>query len=289
LSAHLKKEMVEVDGGALYCVGAGSGDPLVLVHGGLTDHSSWLQVAPQLAASLRVTAYDRRGHSRSRGVADGPRSRHEDDLAAVIEALDLGPAHLAGTSYGASIALGLGARRPELVRSLAVHEPPLFGNGVARGDARLRPEVQEMVARLQAVTNQMRAGDTEGGVVRFIEEVTLGPGTWERLPEEVRRTMVANASTFLETMDDPQWADLDIRVLSQRSVPVLLTDGDRSPAALRVIVTELAGLLGEGAGCERHTFTGAGHVPQITHPQRYAETVGSFLASSSRDRVRGSA
>jgi len=51
--------------------------------------------------------------------------------------------------------------------------------------------------------------------------------------------MVDNAPTFLATMDDPRWADLDIRALSRWSVP-LLTDGEQSPTFLRVIVAELA-------------------------------------------------
>jgi pimeloyl-ACP methyl ester carboxylesterase len=276
---------VQVEGGALFCVVAGSGDPLVLVHGGLADHGSWHLVAPRLAESFRVLAYDRRGHSRSRLAGDGPRSQHEDDLAAVIEVFDLGPAHVAGTSYGASIALGLASRRPELVRSLVVHEPPLFGNGVGRGKAELQPAVRDIEALLEAVARQLRAGDTRGGVARFIDDVTLGPGRWEQLPEQLRQTMVDNAPTFLETMDDPHWADLDVRALSRRSVPLLLTDGDQSPAALRVIVTELARLLGGADDMERHTFSGAGHVPQLTHPQQYVETVSAFLAMTKSRRT----
>ena len=103
----------------------GAGDPLVLVHGGWTDHTAFDAVVESLARSFRVIRYDRRGHSRSQyGPAAAPRRRDEDDLAELIEALGLGPAHLVGTSYGAAISLALAIRRPELVRSVLAHEPP---------------------------------------------------------------------------------------------------------------------------------------------------------------------
>jgi pimeloyl-ACP methyl ester carboxylesterase len=250
----------------------------VLVHGGWTDHRSWQLVVPGLAGSFHVVAYDRRGHSHSRRASDGPRSMHEDDLAALIEAFDLGPTHVAGSSYGASIALGLASRRPELVRSLIAHEPPLLGNGVVGGSAELQPMMQDIQAQLQAVAHQLRAGDTRRGAARFVEEVTFGPGMWDQLPQELRQTMVDNAPTFLATMDDPRWADLDVPALSRRFVPLLLTDGDQSPAFLRVIVAELARLVGVANGIQRHTFAGAGHVPQLTHPQQYVQTLRAFLA-----------
>jgi pimeloyl-ACP methyl ester carboxylesterase len=91
--------------------------------------------------------------------------------------------------------------------------------------------------------------------------------------------MVDNASTFLETMDDPRWADLDVRALSRRSVPLLLTDGDHSPAFLRAVVAELARLVGVAGSTQRHTFAGAGHVPQLTHPEQYVAAVRGFLVA----------
>jgi len=132
------------------------------------------------------------------------------------------------------------------------------------------------------VAHQLRGGDTRGGAARFVEEVTFGPGMWDQLPEELRQ-LVHNAPTFLATMDDPRWVDLDVPALSQRSVPLLLTDGDRSPTFLRVIVAELARLVDVADGIQRHTFAGAGHVPKLTHPEQYVDTVRAFLAA---DRPR---
>ena len=103
---------VHVNHVRLYYEEQGAGEPLVLVHGGFSDHNNFRAVIPGLAASFRVVAYDRRGHSRSERPAPlGSRRDQEDDLAALIEALGLGPAHVAGTSFGSAIALGLAARK----------------------------------------------------------------------------------------------------------------------------------------------------------------------------------
>src|SRR5438128_12247520 len=118
---------VRTNGVQLYYELSGSGEPLVLVHGSWGDHRNWAPVVPALAESFRVLAYDRRGHSASeRPAGQGSVFEDADDLAGLIDELGLAPAHVAGNSYGAAIALRAATRRPDVLRSLIVHEPPLF-------------------------------------------------------------------------------------------------------------------------------------------------------------------
>src|ERR1700730_11341677 len=117
-----------VNGVELYYERSGSGEPLVLVHGSWSDHHNWDPVVSALAESFLVLAYDRRGHSASeRPSGQGSVLEDADDLAALIDELDLATAHVAGNSFGAIIALRAASRRPDVFRSLIVHEPPLFG------------------------------------------------------------------------------------------------------------------------------------------------------------------
>jgi len=258
----------------LYYELTGDGDTtVVLVHGNWTDHRSWQFVAPALAERHQVLSYDRRGHSRSeRPTTPGSRRLDEDDLAALIETLDVGPVHLVGNSYGGSISLGLAARRPDLVLDVTAHEPPLLG--VAQSYAPLTAELSHVNSLIDDVGEMLRAGDLAGGAQHFIDAVALGPGTWQLLPEENRRTFVANAATFLDTLDDPHWGDLP----DPDALPVLLTDGDRSPTWLPAIVSALAASTYRHA--DRHTFVGAGHVPHLTHPHDYVAIVDSFIAAT---------
>lgn len=262
-----------VNGAKLFYELIGSGEPLVLVHGSWVDHSSWQFIVPDLTKSFRVMTYDRRGHSLSeRPLGQGSRREDEEDLAALMEALGLAPAHVAANSFGGSIALGLATRRPDLFRSLIVHEAPLMG--LVADDAELRPLMMELQARFESVLDQLRAGDIAGGTQRFVEEIALGPGMWEQLPAEVRQANMNNAPTFLDELQDPKWADLDVSALSSFSSPALLTEGDQSPPWFPKIMSKLAGAID---GAERLTFSGAGHVPQLTHPDDYVRTVTEFI------------
>lgn len=254
-----------------YELTGGGDDTVVLVHGSWTDHMSWQLVAPALAERCRVLNYDRRGHSRSVDASQrGSRRQHEEDLAALIESLDLGAVHLVGNSYGGSIVLGLAARRPDLVRCVIAHEPPLLG--VAAMHPALESELTDVHRIVATVRALLHSGDPTAGARHFIEHV-LGPGTWQMLPEDNRRTFVANAASFLEMLADPLWSS----VPTLDAVPVLLTDGDASPGWLPGIVSALESTAYRGAA--RHTFSGAGHVPHLTDAASYVATVQSFIST----------
>ncbi|MGH2979090.1 MAG: alpha/beta fold hydrolase [Solirubrobacterales bacterium] len=172
---------VRVNDVQLFYEEVGEGDPLVLVHGGWVDHSTWGLVVPGLAESFRVVAYDRRGHGQSEHPdPHGPRRDQEDDLAELIGALDCAPAHVVANSFGGSIALGLAARRPELFRSLGAHEPPLMT--AFADDPELRPLAQDALASIRSVNELLEAGDVAAATRVFVEQVALGPGTWELVP-----------------------------------------------------------------------------------------------------------
>jgi pimeloyl-ACP methyl ester carboxylesterase len=255
---------------------SGRGEPLVLIHGGWSDRHNWQPVAPALARSFRVVAYDRRGHGRSeRRLDQGARRDQEDDLAALIETLDCAPAHLAGTSFGASIAIGLATRRPDLVRSVIAHEPPLIS--ALADDPELRPLVDAVGATIESVLKRLARADVEGGARQFVEDVALGAGAWAQLPEPLRETMIEGAPAFAAEQRDPDWARVDLAGLASLRRPVLLTQGDQSPEWFSGIIVRLGGLID---GAEVRTYSGAGHAPHITHPSDYLATITDFLAHS---------
>jgi pimeloyl-ACP methyl ester carboxylesterase len=255
-----------------FVVSEGEGPIVVLVHGSWTDHRTWDFVVPHLSDSCRIVRYDRRGHSRSPWAEPVPRRQDEDDLAILIEELGA-PVHLVGTSYGASIALGLTGRRPELVASVAAHEPPLLG--VARPGTPLDVERRVILGVLDEVAAEIQRGRPDAGARRFVEELVLGPGSWAMLPPDVKATMVANAHTLVGTLEDPYWGVLF--TVPPPSVPLLLSDGTDSPTWFRRVTDELATMIPHA---QRLTLTAAGHVPHSTNPAEYATAVSHFVSNA---------
>ena len=251
----------------------GSGDPLVLVHGSWADHMEWPFIVPGLAQRFRVVVYDRRGHSQSERLpAQG--SVHEDvaDLAAIIERAGA-PAHVLVNSFGASISLRLAGERPELFRTLNVHEPPLFD--LLRDDPKTKPLTEGLDERILAVVSDLAAGNMEEGARRFVDTVAIGPGAWDNfVPDEAKRTLINNAPTFLDETRDPELLTIDLSALAQFSRPVLLTDGSESPPIFVPVLDKLAAVL---PNATRKTLADAGHLPHLTHPQEYVEAIVEFI------------
>ncbi|MCM3923492.1 alpha/beta fold hydrolase [Frankia sp. AiPs1] len=123
--AHAEIGVPPAEGGGPGAAGVGAGDrdrPVVLVHGIAGSTADWSAVAPELAASRRVIAYDHRGHGAS-GRAPGGRAGYTfdlllADLAAVIAALGPAEVDLVGHSLGGVIALRYTLEHPDRVRSL---------------------------------------------------------------------------------------------------------------------------------------------------------------------------
>ncbi len=261
---------VEANGVRLYYELHGSGEPLVFVHGSWVDATGWAFVAPALAESFRVLVYDRRGHSRSeRPKTPGSVDEDGDDLAALLEALDLAPAHVVANSYGGNIALRLATRRPEVFRSLSCHEPPLWS--LLEGDAESQAMLTEGARSLEAVAVRIAEGDHEGAARQFVNEVAFGPDAWEnQLPSEVRAIFVQNAPTFFDELQDPAQLRVAEDALANLGLPVRLTQGSESPPTFPAVIDRLAGLI---PGVSRETIGGAGHVPHLTMPDLYVEVI----------------
>ena len=263
-----------VDGRNVYYELHGTaGDPVVLVHGSFVDHRTWAPIVPGLATALEVVVYDRSGHGRSPAsprphpVADDVR-----DLAAVLEQSDRYPAHVIGHSYGGAVAVQLAATRPDLVRSLALHEPPFVG--LLGADPATAPEAERTLAELAELKALARGGHPELAARRFVEAFSSEEGAWERLPAAIRSAYVAGAPQWAEELDDPAAYAPSPAALGDLLLPVLLTTGDESPALLRRITEALAGAL-PFATVQR--IAECGHAPHLTKPDVYLAVLGAFL------------
>jgi pimeloyl-ACP methyl ester carboxylesterase len=240
----------------LYREETGSGEPLVLVHGALADCRHWRRLVGELEG-FRVIAYDRRGHGQSEG-------RHESIDEDVADLVDLGEwlgqeAHFVGGSFGGSIALRLAASRPDLLLSLAVHEPALPGllGASPGGGAAGSPDPKDFA------------------------ESALGEGAWDRLTEDERGAFRDNVQAYADEMADADAFSIDLDALAAFDGPAMVSVGTESPPFFSQIADRLASALPRA---EIESVPGAGHLPHLSHPREYAQLVRSFATAAAAPR-----
>ena len=99
----------------------GSGSPVVLLHGAMCDRRVWRAEVEDLARDLEVVTWDAPGHGESADPPEGfGLEDHARCLAGLLRAIDVGPAHVVGHSWGGGLALQLAAAHPDTVRSLVL-------------------------------------------------------------------------------------------------------------------------------------------------------------------------
>ena len=251
------------------------GEPLVLVHGSWGDHHNWDQVTGELSKTFRVLTYDRRGHSSSeRPEGQGYVTEDVNDLIGLLENLHFHPAHIAGNSFGAAITLKTSAKRPDLFKSLIAHEPPLFG--LLKSDPVTADIMKSINNRFDVILNFFHKGDNKNAAIQFVETIAFGPGTWENLSEEMRRTYIYNALTWYDEMQDPDGLLIDLNSLNAYKGPALLSDGNQSPPFFKLVIDKISAALPHA---NRFTFEGGGHIPHVSHPEKYIETVKNFCSN----------
>ena len=223
----------------------------------------------RLSDRATCVRYDRRGHGRSsRGSAAICPGRHADDAAALIEALDLAPCLVVGSSSGAVFALDLAMRHPGLVRGLVLSEPPLFSLDPDVGQAfmrELRPRVDAAVAQ----------GGLRGRVDMFMSIVCTE--MWSTLDEDRKDRLRDNAEIgFLDLQAPP----LEVRPadLAAVTIPALVVAGTTSHPAFRSVARRLAGGLPDA----RLVGIDGGHVPYLEHPGAFADVAAVFAAELDR-------
>ncbi|AXX98802.1 alpha/beta fold hydrolase [Profundibacter amoris] len=247
----------------------GRGDQrALLLHCSLASSDAWRGVAGHLADDLSMSGIDFPGHGRSRDW-DRQGDYHAVCRDAAVGALEE-PVHLIGHSLGATVALRLAVERPELVRALVLIEPVFFA--AAKGlDA--YAVFEEAVAPF---AEAIEAGRNEDAARMFTDLWGTG-AAWQDLPAALRQSFVDRIGLIPATegalYHDNAGVVADGKI-EAITCPVLLIEGDQSPAIINAINGALAERLPDAT---RVSIKGAGHMVPITHAKEVAQAIGGFL------------
>lgn len=276
----LSVRMVDAGGVATRVLEAGSGPPLVLLHGTGGHLEAYARNVARLARSFRVIAYDMVGHGFS-DCPDRPYTLdvHAEQLAALLAALGIERAHLSGESLGGWVAAWVAAHRPELVERLILTTP---------GNVTAKPETMEQIrsSTLRAVA------EASPETVRARLEWLFAPQNRALVSDELVtvRLAIYTRPDALRTvrnvlvLQDPEvrarysW---DAAWCARIAAPTLIVWTSDDPT----------GTIDEGRllerwipGSELVNIDGAGHWPQWERPEEFDTLHERFLSA---DRSQG--
>ncbi|MDT9595046.1 alpha/beta fold hydrolase [Nocardioides zeae] len=275
-------QVVEVHGHRRAYVRAGSGPVLLLLHGLGCDRTTWEPVVERLAERHTVIAPDLLGH----GLSDKPRADYSvggyaNGMRDLLTVLGIDKVTVVGHSFGGGVAMQFAYQFPERTERLAL---------VASGG--LGPEVTPLIRAVTTPGYHQAMGVLSLPGLRHA--VRGGLGALERLPLSATRDL-GEVADILESFRDPR-ARAAIRhvvrgVVDWRGQVVTMADRAYLTAAMPMCVVwgrddrvipvrhaENAARLAPAARVE--VLDDAGHFPHKDHPERFAEILTDFVAST---------
>src|SRR5215468_4955707 len=262
---------IKARGCSFYYEEQGEGPPILLIPPSGATASTWGALPDDLATVGRVIAYDRRGYSRSGGEVVRSAAEHTLDAAAVLDALEARPAVAVGTSAGATIALDLAVRRPDLVRAVVVHE--------AAWRALRHPDASGLstLARMQWLAWRGRYPEAAETLLRWVYSYRDGGSAWDAFPGQWRRTARENGRSVVADLKSSMGGYPGPQDLATITAPVVCTYGSRSRTFMRPLTRSLARAM--PTGCVRE-IDGTAHAVPFDAPGTFAQVITETIRSS---------
>jgi pimeloyl-ACP methyl ester carboxylesterase len=271
---------VTASGVRLRVVEAGSGSPVILIHGLFVDHTSWDLVMPELAEGFRVVALDLPGFGASEKP---PPSRFPYGIEAFAEAiadlyagLELGPAVVVGHALGGAVGLTLAARHPELVSRLVLIDALCYESGTGRyGQLALLPFVGGLMLKQLWGRGLFR---------RHFQDTVFGPTSTVAAPRIDRYYDAFNAPAARSSALATLRATVDTRnIVAQTTriqAPTLVIWGRHDRVWPASFGQRLAREI-RGSGFE---LLDCGHSPHEERPAEIVRILRRFLTNEKRSR-----
>lgn len=261
--------LATVNGARIHYERAGEGLPLMLLHAGIADARMWDPQIPALSKHFDVIRPDTRGF----GGSELPKQRWSPvaDLLALIDQLQLKPAHLVGCSLGASIAIDFALMHGERLSKLVLVGPGISG-------AHFAPKYPEVFAEVRAAEE---AADNDAINQAEMHLFLDGPKRPRGYVKEPLRKLFLemNGANFGADWESAPTDDLDppaIGRLQEITAPTLVLVGDEDVPTV-FDATEL--LMEKVPHARKAVIHDAAHLPNLEHPGEFNRIVLEFLLS----------
>lgn len=248
---------IETTAGQLKYAARGTGPALVCIHGAGGSHTHWGYQLRDLAPRARVIAIDLPGHGGSAGPGHTSIGGYGTALLAMLDALQIGSAFLAGHSLGGAVALQTTLDAPERVRGLA-----LLGTGA---------HLSVSPAILDSIHNNR--ADTIALLAKLFYARDASPMLRQRSVEELSAGDPATLHGDFVACNG-----FDVRArLGEVACPTLVLVGEADRMTPPAQSQELADGI---ARAQMQIIANAGHMAMIEQPQAVSAALGAWLESA---------
>ena len=275
----IRDRRVTVEGMSTQYLEAGTGPPLLLLHGHEQSAASWRWVIPALARTHRVLALSLPGHGDSAPPAgdDAPGRDLAPFVARFLDALDVGPLDLVGHSVGGAIALRLALADPQRVRTLTLVDSAGLGPAV---NPLLALNTLPGLGELAIMLSRMPGGDLQRTAMsaamlfaqpwRVPAEFFLDHHELGRQPGQLEASTAMARAMFDAT---GQREDL-LDQLHTLTMPTLVVWGANDYLLPASQAQAAVDRLPSG---RLSVFPDCGHLPHVEHADRFAAVLSEWL------------
>ncbi len=257
---------VNVNGTTLAYDDAGSGDPIVLLHAFPLSRAMWRDLQSALAPNYRVIAPDMRGLGASGQASSASTQEMADDVAALLDALDIEQAVLIGLSMGGYVALDFTRRYRRRVRGLIL------------ADTRATPDTIEGRESREALAQKVLREGSAAIAEQMLPDL-LAASTHANKPEvvaQVRALIEQNTPAGIATASRGMAERTDSRpFVPMFEVPALVIVGADDALTPPKQAEALAAALPQG---QLAIIPEAGHLANIENASAFNAAVHAFLA-----------
>jgi len=265
---NVQSGLADVNDTCLYYEVAGTGPPLVLIHGFTLDTRMWDDQFEAFSKHYRVVRYDMRGYGQSALPVLGEGYSHADDLRALLDHLGITKTHVIGLSMGGSVAVNFTIEYPERTMSLITVDTTLGGF----------PRSEEWRAFLGMIFSKARQAGVETSKKLFLNSELFQPALEN--PEVAARLAEMVLSYSGWSLLNPPGPEISLEIpaakqLNKIDVPTLVIVGERDLPDFHDIADALdRGIL----KATKVVIPGVGHMANMEAPEKFNEVVLSFLS-----------
>jgi 3-oxoadipate enol-lactonase len=256
---------------SLYYEMRGTGNPLILLHSGLTDHRMWSGQQEEFSQHFQVILPDFRGYGKS-PVPVGL-FRHYEDIYELIQYLKFNSVNVLGCSLGGKTGLELAIAYPEVVDRLILVAPGLRGYEYQDPETLARDEILE---KLIAIGKREEVADmlVDIWVVGLKRERKSVNSEARAL---IREMILDNYESVIDKYPEKEPEFDMIARLDEIRSPTLLMIGDSDLPDMQAISKLIADRI---PGAKRRLIVDAAHLPNMEDSQRFNQSVIEFLTQN---------